>query len=192
MNARRAGDRGWLLEVQESPARVAAAIRLAFPQLDEVVPGHETVLVVGDVTVEQLVAVSVRDVVLPAPREIAIPVAYDGLDLDEVASLTGLAVDEVVAIHSGTTYTAAFLGFAPGFAYLTGLDERLVVPRRAEPRVRVPGGTVAIATWYSGVYPRESPGGWRLLGRTDAALFDPARERPALIAAGDTVRFVPQ
>ncbi len=192
MNARRAGDRGWLLEVDESPARVATAIRQAFPQLDEVVPGHETVLVVGDVAVEELVAVSARDVVLPAPGEIAIPVAYDGPDLAEVASLTGLSVDDVVAIHSGATYTAAFLGFAPGFAYLTGLDELLVVPRRTEPRVRVPGGTVAIATCYSGVYPRESPGGWRLLGHTDVSLFDAMRERPALIAAGDAVRFVPR
>jgi KipI family sensor histidine kinase inhibitor len=192
MNARRAGDRGWLLEVDESPDRVAAAIRRAFPQLEEVVPGHETVLVVGDVAVEELVAVSAGDVVLPPPAEIVIRVTYDGPDLGEIGSLTGLNVDEVVAIHAGTTYTAAFLGFAPGFAYLTGLDERLFVPRRAEPRTRVPGGMVAIAGPYSGVYPRESPGGWRLLGRTGASFFDAAREPPALIAAGDRVRFVPQ
>lgn len=189
MNARRAGDRGWLLEVDE-PARVAAAIRRAFPELDDVVPGHETVLVVGDYSPAEL---ELDDIELPPSREIELAVTYDGPDLDEVASLTGLAVDEVVAIHSGATYTAAFLGgVGPGFAYLVGLDERLVVPRREEPRTHVPGGTVAIAGPYSGVYPRETPGGWRLLGRTDAVFFDASRERPALIGAGDTVRFVPR
>ena len=185
---RRVGDRGWLLDADD-PLRLAAAIRRAFPQVEEVVPGHETVLVVGDVDLERI---SIEDVELPPSRTVEIPVTYDGEDLDEVAGLTGLTVDDVVAIHAGTTYTAAFLGFAPGFAYLVGLDERLVVPRRAEPRVRVPGGTVAIAGPYSGVYPRESPGGWRLLGRTDVALFDAARDGPALIEAGDTVRFVPR
>ena len=188
MNARRAGDRGWLLEVDD-PARVAAALRRAYPQLEEVVPGHETVLVVGDVDLD---AITIDDVELPLPRDVEIPVIYDGEDLDEVASLTALPVDEVIAIHAATTYIAAFLGFAPGFAYLVGLDERLVVPRRAEPRTHVPGGTVAIAGPYSGVYPRDSPGGWRLLGHTNATLFDAARDRPALIEAGDRVRFVAQ
>ncbi len=83
-----------------------------------------------------------------------------------------------------------FLGFAPGFAYLLGGDERLRVPRREEPRTRVPAGSVAVAGEYSGIYPRESPGGWRLLGRTDAVLFDATRASPALLAAGDRVRFV--
>jgi KipI family sensor histidine kinase inhibitor len=188
MNARRAGDRGWLLEVEE-PARVAAALRRAFPALEEVVPGHETVLVVGDFSPEDVVLDAIE---LPPLRTIEIPVVYDGEDLDEVSALTGLPVEEVVAVHAGATYTAAFLGFAPGFAYLTGIDERLVVPRRDEPRVRVPGGTVAIAGPYSGVYPRETPGGWRLLGRTDAVLFDAQRDRPSLIEAGDIVRFVPR
>lgn len=187
MRTRRAGDRAWLLEVDESPARVAAALRRAYPQLAEVVPGHETVLVVGDADLDRIATESVE---LPPAQTVEVPVTYDGEDLGEVAELTGLAVDEVVAIHSGTTYTAAFLGFAPGFAYLVGLDERLAVPRRAEPRERVPGGSVAIAGPYSGVYPRETPGGWRLLGRTDAELFDAARARPALIEAGDRVRFV--
>jgi len=118
-------------------------------------------------------------------------VTYDGPDLAEVAELTRLSVDEVVRLHAEATYTAAFLGFAPGWAYLTGLDERLVVPRRAQPRERVPSGAVAIAGPYTGVYPRESPGGWRLLGSADVVLFDPGSERPALIEAGDRVRFVP-
>ncbi|HEV2593037.1 MAG TPA: allophanate hydrolase subunit 1 [Gaiellaceae bacterium] len=189
MNARRAGDRGWLLEVDE-PARVAAALRRAHPELEEVVPGHETVLVVGDFTPGDI---PLDEIELPPPTEIVLAVDYDGPDLDEVAGLTGLTVDEVVAIHSGATYTAAFLGgVGPGFAYLVGIDERLVVPRRHEPRTRVPGGTVGIAGPYSGVYPRETPGGWRLLGRTDAVFFDVTRERPSLINAGDTVRFVPR
>ena len=189
MNARRAGDRAWLLEVDE-PARVAAAIRRAFPEVDDVVPGHETVLVVGDFSPGDIV---LDEIELPPSRLIELSVTYDGEDLDEVASLTGLPREEVVAIHAGTTYTAAFLGgVGPGFAYLVGLDERLVVPRRDEPRTRVPGGTVAIAGPYSGVYPRETPGGWRLIGRTEAVFFDASREPPALINAGDTVRFVPR
>jgi KipI family sensor histidine kinase inhibitor len=189
VNARRAGDRGWLLEVEE-PARVAAALRRAFPQLEEIVPGHETVLVVGDFSP---VDVPLDEIELQPTAEIVLEVVYDGPDLEEVSGLTGLPVDEVVEIHSGTTYTAAFLGgVGPGFAYLVGVDERLVVPRRHEPRTRVPGGTVGIAGPYSGVYPRETPGGWRLLGRTEAVFFDAARERPSLINAGDTVRFVPR
>lgn len=190
MKARRAGDRAWLLEA-EAPAATAAALRAAF-DLDEVVPGHETVLVIGDVGVERLLEVDV-----PAPgttpvREVEVGVVYDGPDLAEVAGLAACSVEEVVTRHAGAAYTAAFLGFQPGFAYLTGLDERLVVGRRPEPRERVPAGTVAVAGPYSGVYPRESPGGWRLLGRTDAVLFDAARTQPSLIEAGDRVRFVPR
>lgn len=186
---RRVGDRGWLIAADD-PARLAAALRRVYPELEEVVPGHETVLVVGDVAPGE---VRPDEIELPPSAEVVLEVVYDGPDLDEVAGLTGLPVDEVVAIHSGTTYTAAFLGgVGPGFAYLVGIDERLVVPRRDEPRTRVPGGTVAVAGPYSGVYPRETPGGWRLLGRTDAVLFDPSRARPSLIDAGDTVRFVPR
>jgi KipI family sensor histidine kinase inhibitor len=190
MSARRAGDRGWLLEA-ESPLQLAAALRRAFT-LDEVVPGDSTVLVVGDVPLDDLLAVDATEADAVPARTVEIPVTYDGVDLEEVAGLTGLTPDEVIAAHAGATYTAAFLGFAPGWAYLKGLDERLVVPRRASPRERVAAGTVAIAGPYSGVYPRDSPGGWRLLGHTDAVLFDPARTEPALIAAGDLVRFVPR
>jgi KipI family sensor histidine kinase inhibitor len=186
MNARRAGDRGWLLEVDD-PTRVAAALRHAYPELEEIVPGHETVLVIGDFSP---VDIPVEGFELPTACVVEIAVTYDGEDLSEVASLTGLSVDDIVSVHTAATYTAAFLGFAPGFAYLTGLDERLVVPRREQPRERVPSGSVAIAGPYSGVYPRVTPGGWRLLGRTDAVLFDSRREQPALIQAGDTVRFV--
>lgn len=119
-------------------------------------------------------------------------VVYDGEDLAEVAGLTGLTVEEVVAVHAGPTYTVAFGGFMPGFAYLVGLDPRLRVPRRATPRERVPAGAVAIADEYSAVYPAATPGGWRLLGRCDAVLFDVARTPPALLPPGTRVRFVPR
>jgi KipI family sensor histidine kinase inhibitor len=195
--ARRAGDRGWLLELPDGvvPAHAAGALRRFFAgQIEDVVPGDCTVLVVGDVPVDDLlrVAANAEAEQGPEPPLVEVPVVYDGPDLDEVAGLTGLTVDEVVTIHSGGTYTAAFLGFVPGWAYLVGLDERLRVPRREHPRERVPAGTVAIAGPYTGVYPRETPGGWRLLGSTDVALFDAGREPPTYISAGDLVRFVPR
>ncbi|UEJ81171.1 urea amidolyase family protein [Brachybacterium halotolerans subsp. kimchii] len=118
-----------------------------------------------------------------------IGVVYDGEDLEEVARATGLSAEAVVAAHTGTPWTAAFGGFAPGFVYLTGGDERLVVPRRDSPRTRVPAGAVALAGEFSAVYPKASPGGWQLIGRTDAVLFDPDAKDPALIRPGDTVRF---
>ena len=115
---------------------------------------------------------------------------YDGPDLAEVARLTGLDEDEVVAAHTGTPWRIAFGGFAPGFAYLTGGDERLRVPRRDEPRTTVPAGAVGLAGEFSGVYPRSSPGGWQLIGSTDALLWDPDRDPPALLLPGGSVRFV--
>ena len=114
---------------------------------------------------------------------------YDGPDLGEVAELVSLSPEEVVARHCAAAYIAGFIGFAPGFAYLLGGDERLQVPRRAEPRTRVPGGTVAIAGVYCGVYPRESPGGWRLLGRTDAVAVRPGARAAGAARGGDRVRF---
>ena len=98
----------------------------------------------------------------------------------------------MIALHSGADYTVAFCGFMPGFAYMTGLPAALHLPRRATPRERVPVGAVAIAAEYAGVYPRESPGGWHLLGRTDAVLWDDGREPPALLPPGTRVRFRPR
>jgi len=123
-------------------------------------------------------------------RLVEIPVRYDGEDLAEVARLSGLSTDEVVDRHAGATYTVAFTGFAPGFAYLTGGDPSLAVPRRATPRTSVPAGAVAMAGEFTGVYPRESPGGWQLLGHTDVALWDLAERVPALLQPGMRVRFV--
>lgn len=120
-----------------------------------------------------------------------IAVRYDGADLDDVAARTGLTRAEVIARHSEREYAVLAIGFAPGFAYLGELDPALVLPRRDSPRARVPAGAVAIAGAQTGIYPRVSPGGWHLLGTTDAVLFDAARESPALFRAGDRVRFVP-
>jgi KipI family sensor histidine kinase inhibitor len=126
---------------------------------------------------------------------VEIPVRYggeDGPDLDAVAELTGLSPAAVVELHAATSYRVLFLGFAPGFGYLGPLPPELVLPRRATPRVRVPAGSVAIAGPYTAVYPGESPGGWHLLGRSSAAIWDPSRNPPAILEPGAIVRFVPE
>ncbi|KOV15171.1 allophanate hydrolase [Streptomyces sp. XY413] len=120
---------------------------------------------------------------------VTVPVRYDGPDLAEVARLWGVGPGEVPGIVGATLFRVAFCGFAPGFGYLTGLPERLHVPRRDTPRTAVPAGSLALAGEYAGVYPRSSPGGWQLIGSTDAVLWDPAREPAALVAPGVRVRF---
>ncbi len=124
---------------------------------------------------------------------VTIPTRYDGPDLASTAALLGLSPAEVVSRHSGTTWRCAFIGFAPGFAYLVDADPGsragLDVPRRATSRESVPAGSVGLAGEFTGIYPRSLPGGWQLIGTTDAVLFDPDREHPALIAPGTTVRF---
>lgn len=126
----------------------------------------------------------------PAPvREWVIPVRYDGPDLEWVAARTGLGRDEVVRRHAARPYTVYLLGFVPGFGYLGELDPGLVLPRRSSPRQRVAAGSVAIAGAQTAVYPLATPGGWHLIGHTALRLFDPGRDPPALLAAGDTVRF---
>ena len=121
--------------------------------------------------------------------EVTVDVRYDGEDLADVGALTGLGPDGVVAAHTASVWRVAFTGFAPGFGYLVGGDPRLAVSRLASPRTRVPAGAVALADRYCGIYPRESPGGWRLLGTTDAALWDVDRDPPALLRPGLRVRF---
>ncbi len=123
-----------------------------------------------------------------------LPVCYEGVfgpDLEEIAAFHGLSVAEVIRIHSAPVYRVYMIGFTPGFAYLGGLDTRLHTPRRSEPRKKVPAGSVGIADQQTGIYPIESPGGWRIIGRTPLRLFDLARENPFLLQAGDLVRFVP-
>jgi KipI family sensor histidine kinase inhibitor len=123
-------------------------------------------------------------------REVEIPTRYDGPDLRDTAERSNLSVEELVGLHSGHVYRAFFLGFLPGFAYCGVLDPRIVAPRLVRPRERVPAGSVAIADGQTSVYPFDSPGGWRLIGRTDVRVFDSTRESAALIRPGDRVRFV--
>ncbi|WP_026677372.1 5-oxoprolinase subunit PxpB [Fictibacillus gelatini] len=127
-------------------------------------------------------------------RVVDIPVCYGGKfgpDLKEVANHAGLTPEEVVRIHSGTEYMVYMIGFAPGFPYLGGMDERLAVPRRPSPRVSIPVGSVGIGGKQTGVYPIESPGGWQLIGKTPIKLFRPEEDQPSLLRAGDVVRFQP-
>ena len=127
---------------------------------------------------------------LSTGRVIEVPTRYDGADLDEVARLSGLTPREVVEAHTSREHLAYFLGYMPGYAYCAGVDPRIVAPRHASPRTRVPAGSVAVVDGQTAIYPFASPGGWRLIGRTDLVLFDPAREEPALIRPGDRLRFV--
>ena len=160
---------------------------------DELVVGARTVLVRFDprrTRVDDILsAADLDDTAVAAPRTHHIPVVYDGPDLAPVADACGLSVSEVVARHTGTVFRAEFCGFAAGFAYLSGIDPALHMPRRTSPRPEVPAGAVAIAGPYSAVYPTPSPGGWQLLGATDVPLFDPTADPPALIVPGDLVRF---
>lgn len=200
MRLRPVGALGVLAEVDDLATvhRLQAAVRAAgLFGVVEVVPGYRTLLVTTSSPGE---LAAVRDA-LPAfelpvlqqvvGRPVEVPVVYDGEDLAEVARLTGLSEAEVVQRHSAPDYLVAFLGFAPGFPYLVGLDPSLHVPRRSTPRTRVPAGSVGLAGPQTGIYPQPTPGGWQLIGRTDVVLFDVQRSRPALLAAGDRLRFVP-
>ena len=193
------GDAALLVELADLDAVLAhaAAIEAAdWPGVVDVVPGARTVAVTVHPGTDlgalrrAILALDAAPVTGEEGTTVEIPVVYDGPDLAEVAELTGLVVDEVVAAHTGTPWRVGFGGFAPGFAYLTGGDPRLEVERRAEPRTSVPAGAVGLAGEFSGIYPRSSPGGWQLIGRTDAVLWDAARTPPALLTPGAQVRFV--
>jgi KipI family sensor histidine kinase inhibitor len=167
------------------------------PGVVSLVPSSRTLLVQVDPQVTSVAAV-VSDLEGSGPPAdqprhagpVEIPVTYDGEDLEEVGELTGLGARGVVEAHTDQIWTVGFVGFAPGFGYLVGEDRRLEVPRRAEPRSAVPVGAVGLADEYSGVYPRRSPGGWQLIGRTEVAMWDLDRDPPALLAPGAEVRFV--
>jgi KipI family sensor histidine kinase inhibitor len=160
----------------------------------DVVPAARTVLVDG-VQDPHKVAEMLEKAQEPArpPRSegqlVTVPTVYDGLDLDDIAERWGTSRDGVVRRHQEIEFEVAFCGFAPGFAYLTGLPPELRVPRLDEPRVSVPRGSVALADEYAAVYPAASPGGWRLLGRTDLVLFDLDRDPPSTLQPGARVRF---
>lgn len=205
------GDHAALLELPDN-ATVHAAARLARErlgdQLVEVVPGHETLLVVWDevlgdaATLESNLKALAGDASAfkldvrangtesPAP-ELAIPVVYDGADLEAVATRLALSTEAVVVLHSEANYVVAFTGFMPGFPYLIADEPNrlLELPRLETPRTQVPAGSVAVAAGYGGIYPRSSPGGWNLLGRTEVVVFDPKRRPPALLEPGSRVRF---
>lgn len=190
-------------------AAVAALRRAALPGVRDIVPAYAALAVDFDppagsgaevamawasrtAAIERVLGAPMDEHVLP-PRCIEIPVCYGGahgMDLETVARHAGLGVDEVVTRHCAPTYRVAMLGFAPGFAYLLGLDARLQVPRRDDPRTRVPAGSVAIGGAQTGIYPRELPGGWQLIGRTPRVMFAASRDPPGLLAAGDGVRFI--
>ena len=158
----------------------------------EVVPAATTVLFddVGDrADLERRLGAWRPGGETPRGPLVEVPVVYDGADLADVAERWGTDVDGVVARHTSIEFTAAFCGFAPGFSYLTGLPDELAVPRLDTPRSRVPAGAVALAGPWCAAYPAGSPGGWRLIGRTDAPLWDARREQPALLPPGTRVRF---
>lgn len=199
------GERGMLRSFDGSIAEANAAARAlsdaikasSFTEVADVVPGARTLLVelvpgaepTGALARALEAEIAVQS--LRAGRLHEITVTYDGEDLAQVAVSCGMRPPDVVALHSGAEYTVAFIGFQPGFPYLIGLPEDLAVPRLASPRVRVPAGSVAIADQYTGIYPDATPGGWRLIGRTEFTLFDPASAAPAFLAPGDRIRFVP-
>lgn len=199
MQVLRVGERALLIECPD-PAAVAATYRwlrdrAAEITFQDIVPGARTVLLDGvqDYTaVAALLADAEPEPLVAEPdgRLVEIPTTYDGEDLGEVARQWGTTAAEVVRIHQETLFRVVFCGFAPGFAYCTGLPAGLGVARRAEPRPSVPRGAVGLADEYTGVYPSASPGGWQLIGRTRAELWVLDRARPALLTPGDQVRFV--
>jgi KipI family sensor histidine kinase inhibitor len=162
-------------------------------EVTEVVPAARTVLVSGLADARAFAADVVRWRLPPsapaATGAVELAVRFDGPDLAEVADLWGMPPQEVAATVTRTAFRVAFCGFAPGFGYLTGLPAKLAVPRRASPRTSVPAGSVGLAGPYAGVYPRASPGGWQIVGTTDARLWDPDRDPAALLAPGTDVRF---
>lgn len=207
---RLAGDTGLLVEYGDTiDPDVNRRVRAVAVMLDsmrppgvvEVVPAYRSVLILYDpdlvdvpslrAEVESLEHGLDESLVAPA-RTVHIPVCYGGEfgpDIDFVAQTHGISVDDVIRIHSGAAYQIYMIGFTPGFPFLGGLPEALHTPRLETPRTRVPAGSVGIANNQTGIYPVESPGGWRLIGRTPLKLFDPAREDPFIYKAGDMIKF---
>ncbi|GIW11409.1 MAG: allophanate hydrolase [Dehalococcoidia bacterium] len=195
------GEGALLVELAARPsvptARRVAALAAALerlPGVQAVVPAAVSVLILGEGVSEAGLAsaLSQSQPLRWRGRRQRIPVRFGGLegpDLAEVAALAGLTPEEVIRLLTSRVFTVVFLGFAPGFPYLLGLPRRLAVPRLATPRPRVPAGSVALAGGWLGIYPQETPGGWRLVGRTSHSLFDPSRTPPALLAPGDRVQL---
>ncbi|HEX5532144.1 MAG TPA: allophanate hydrolase subunit 1 [Actinomycetales bacterium] len=197
------GDAALLVELADldEVLAFADAVRSATPpEVVDVVPAARTVLVVAepgaDLTSLERSLLDLRPSTSkagPANADdvLELPVHYDGPDLEEVAAVMELSVEELISLHTGREWQVAFGGFAPGFGYLTRHDFTATIPRREQPRTRVPAGAVGLAGRFSGVYPSASPGGWQLIGRTDAVLWDVDRDPPSLIRPGSWVRFLP-
>ena len=188
-------------------ARIAATVRLMRVQeiegIVDMIPSFCALLINYDPRVisygelkkrlEDVLKVDVAVETEPA-KVFEIPVCYDGEygpDLSNIAEHAGITKEEVIAIHSSSDYLIYMLGFLPGFSYLGGLDERIHIPRLANPRIKIPAGSVGIGGAQTGIYPLDSPGGWQLLGKTPVKTYDPDREVPILFEAGDYIRFVP-
>lgn len=194
------GDTGLLVELADLDQVLALYAELVdAPPLGvvDLVPAARTLLLRVDPAISTVTAAArAVHAVRPRPGKrpdagcVELPVTYDGADLTEVGALTGLGERGVVQAHTGQEWTVAFCGFTPGFGYLVGTGDGLQVPRRSTPRTRVPPGSVGLAGEFSGVYPRESPGGWQLIGHTDVRPWDLERDPPALLTAGVRVRFV--
>jgi KipI family sensor histidine kinase inhibitor len=189
-----AGPCAALIEVADAAAALSLAQWARGQRVEavEIVPAARTVLFDGvrpGVDLAALLSGWSADVPVAPTREVVVPVVYDGPDLSYVAGAWDVSEDEVVSRHTALDFISAFCGFSPGFAYLTGLPAAWAVPRLDSPRERVAAGSVGLADTWCGVYPTASPGGWRLLGRTDAPLWDLARDEPALLAPGTRVRF---
>jgi inhibitor of KinA len=187
-----------LLQRIHATARALEAAEI--PDVEDIVPAYLALTVFYDPLHTTFGEISTKLIdacagVIPPVGEAAesrhhvIPVRYDGMDLEAVATATGLSAGEVIARHTERKYSVDLLGFVPGFAYLSELDQSLQLPRRAEPRPRVVAGSVAIAAAQTAVYPLDTPGGWHIIGRTETLMFDPTRDPPALLRAGDTVQF---
>ena len=184
--------------------RVLKLLRLLetepIPGVRNLHPAYHSILIVFDPVdqehenIERTVATYIGrldTVELPDPRVVEIPVVYDGPDLNDVATIHRITPQRVIDLHSSAEYIVYFVGFVPGFAYLGGLPPELATPRLESPRRRVPKGSVAIGGSHTGVYPFETPGGWRLIGRTSLEIFDPERDELSRLVIGDRVKFVP-
>jgi len=206
------GDRAVLVEygdaidpaVNEKVRAMAALLKQGLPEgVEAVIPAYRNLLLIYDPLVtspEKLLSLlqgleaRLHEIGIPPPRIVEIPVLYGGEfgpDIEVVARHSGVTVEQVIAIHSGTDYPIYMIGFTPGFCYLGGLDRRIHTPRRKTPRTLLPGGSVGIAEAQTGMYPVDSPGGWQIIGRTPLKLFAPERATPFLYEAGDRIRFVP-
>ena len=196
------GERGMRVATGDvTPDRYAALISQKLPEIEDIIPADGSLLLVlrrgakASANLLAALAAPLPGAQAASGRMHEIAVEYGGAagpDLPRLAERAGMDVATYVNRHSAAAYTVAFLGFQPGFPYLRGLPPELHAPRHASPRVQVPAGSVAIGGTYTGIYPASGPGGWQIIGRTAAVLFDPQRDAPALLMPGDRVRFVPQ